>query len=109
MRGVKRKVQEEGLQHIYQNTYDGKLLFYSVLDRLVFLTIYSIAAKKYGVPVWGLCLMFDHIHSLVQVFATEIMSLFVGEYPNMCWLSIGTPAGRGPFFARHMAMLPKSA
>lgn len=108
MRGVKRKVQEEGLQHIFQNTYDGKLLFYSVLDRLVFLTIYSIAAKKYGVPVWGLCLMFDHIHSLVQVFATEIMSLFVGEYTSKYVLAFNRNSGRkGPIFRKAYGNAPK--
>ena len=108
MRGVKRKVQEEGLQHIYQNTYDGKLLFYSVLDRLVFLTIYSVVAKKYGVPVWGLCLMFDHTHSLVQVFATEIMSLFVGEYASKYALAFNRNSGRkGPLFRKAYGNAPK--
>lgn len=108
MRGVKRKVQEEGLQHIYQNTYDGKLLFYSVLDRLVFLTIYSVVARKYGVPVLGLCLMFDHIHSLVQVFATEIMSLFVGEYTSKYVLAFNRNSGRkGPMFRKAYGNAPK--
>lgn len=108
MRGVKRKVKEEGLQHIYQNTYDGKLLFYSVLDRLVFLTIYSVVAKKYGVPVLGLCLMFDHIHSLAQVYSTKLMSLFVGEYTSKYVIAFNRNSGRkGPVFRKAYGNAPK--
>lgn len=108
MRGVKRKMQDEGLQHIYQNTYDGKLLFYTVFDRLVFLTIYSVVAKKYGVPVLGLCLMFDHIHSLIQVYVTELMSRFVGEYTSKYVLAFNRNSGRkGPIFRKAYGNAPK--
>ena len=73
------------VQHVYQNTRNGFLIFYSVKDCLVFFTIFSTVARIHGVRVLGLCLMSDHIHVLVQVDDKEHLSRFVQHYTT--WFS----------------------
>ena len=62
MKSNKRKCYPEILNHCYQNTVDGGLIFYSVSDYLVFYTIASVVASRSPVRVVKMCLMFDHIH-----------------------------------------------
>lgn len=68
------------VQHIYQKTKNGYLIFYSARDCLVFFTIISMAARKCGVRVIGLCLMVDHVHVLVEAASKEQLSRFVHLY-----------------------------
>ena len=66
MKGRYRVFKAGALHHIYQRTYDGYLIFYSVRDFLVFFTLLCTTARKYKITVLGLCLMYDHIHVLVK-------------------------------------------
>lgn len=68
------------IQHVYQNTHNGFLVFYSVRDCLVFFTIISIVARQYNVRILGICLMVDHIHLLVEVPSQKELSRFVDHY-----------------------------
>ena len=68
------------VQHIYQKTDKGYLIFYSGRDCLVFFTIFCMAARKCGVRVIGLCLMVDHIHVLVEAASKEQLARFVHMY-----------------------------
>jgi len=68
------------VQHIYQRTNNGYLIFYSVKDYLVFFTIIMTVAKQHNVKILGLCFMVDHIHLLVKVESRESLSAFVHHY-----------------------------
>ena len=68
------------VQHIYQKTVGGYLIFYSVRDYLVFYTIFTCVARMHKVRVLGLCQMVDHLHILVQVDDLEEMRRFVHHY-----------------------------
>ena len=68
------------VQHIYQKTVGGYLIFYSVRDHLVFYTIISCVARMHNVKVLGLCQMVDHVHILVQVNDLEELRRFVHHY-----------------------------
>lgn len=67
------------LNHCYQRSRNGFLLFYSVSDYLVYFTLFCITAVKYGVRVLELCLMPDHIHASVIVNRREDLSAFFSE------------------------------
>lgn len=75
----KRFVLRWILNHCYQNTVDGNLIFYSVSDYLVYFTTFCIVARKYKVKVLALCLMPDHIHMSVAAASNDELSGFVGE------------------------------
>ena len=58
-----RAIYPGQLHHSYQRS-DGKVIFYSGRDCLVFFTIAMTAAKRFMVDTIGLCIMRDHIHQL---------------------------------------------
>ena len=74
--------------HTYQRTESGFNIFYEVEDYLVYYTIFSIWSKRYNIVVYGLCLMIDHLHSLISAstsqdftsFVNEVTSCFMREY-----------------------------
>lgn len=80
MKNRKTSFKKGAVIHIYQNTINRGLIFYDVLDFLVFFTIFCIEGKKYKVRVIGLCLMVDHIHVLIQAESRSEMEGFVREY-----------------------------
>lgn len=44
--------RQGAIQHIYQNTVDGVLIFYSVRDFLVFFTTFATVSRHYDIPFW---------------------------------------------------------
>ena len=87
------------VQHVYQRTHGGFLIFYSVKDYLVFFTLFSIAVRKYHIKVLGLCLMVDHIHVLVIADNKQHLSEFVRYYTTgYSWAYNRWHGQRGVFF-----------
>lgn len=80
MKSRKRVFYRQILQHCYQRTVDGYLLFYNVSDYLVFFTLFCTVAKKHGVTVLSLCQMPDHLHHATRANSSKQLSDFVGEY-----------------------------
>lgn len=72
--------QRSAVGHIYQRAQSGFVVFYNVKDSLVFFTIFSLTATKYKIRVLGLCLMYNHIHILVEAENHEIVARFVQEF-----------------------------
>ena len=72
------------VQHIYQRTTDGGLIFYSARDYLVLFTVIMIVARKYRVRILGLCFMVDHIHILIEAPSAEELHRFVRDYSSWC-------------------------
>ena len=106
MRG--RKFVNGEVNHTYQRTVSGFNIFYEVEDYLVYYTIFSVLAIRYGILVYGLCLMIDHIHSLVAAkdkkvfcrFMSHVSLLFVKEYNKAHHRS-------GPLFQEGFGSAPK--
>lgn len=91
----KRKFQGEAVNHVYQRTLSGFNIFYDVEDYLVYYTIFCVMAEKYGLVVYGLCLMIDHIHSLFVASSRKNLSKFVAH------------GRRGPLFEGRFGSAPK--
>ncbi len=72
--------QRGAVGHIYQRARSGFVVFYNVKDSLVFFTIFSLAAAKYKIRILGLCLMYNHIHVLIEAENHEIVARFVQEF-----------------------------
>lgn len=90
---------EGEVHHIYQRTMGRFNIFYDLEDYLVYYTIFSIAARQYGVCVVGLCLMIDHIHMLIKTEAKVAMSEFVRQVTSMFAREQNNDVGRkGPLF-----------
>lgn len=66
--------------HVYQNTPEGSLLFYTVSDFLVYFTVFCVSARKHHITVLGTCPMFDHLHGLFEEESRKSVSGFIGDY-----------------------------
>lgn len=62
--------------HVYQRSLNGSVIFYSLEDCLVYFTVFCTSAVKYGVSVLGLCVMYDHIHQLLEAPDLRTLSTF---------------------------------
>ena len=74
MKSRRRRFAYEGTEHIFKNTKDGGLLFYTLSDYLVYFTITCVAAEKTGVTLAALTLMRDHVHEELEVRHPQIMA-----------------------------------
>ena len=71
--------QKGAVGHIFQRARSGFVVFYSVKDSLVFFTIFSLTAAKHRIRVLGLCLMYNHIHVLVEAEDHKTIARFMQE------------------------------
>lgn len=80
-----RRVKEGILNHCYQRTIGGAVLFYSYADYLVYFTSYCILARKHGVVVLGVCQMPDHLHD--SVLARDKKQLAAFKRDQNAWFA----------------------
>ena len=66
----------EILNHCYQRSADGGVLFYTYSDHLVYFTEYCLAARQYDIEVLALCQMPDHVHDSVRTKRKDNLARF---------------------------------
>ena len=106
---MSRKFINNVVNHVYQRTRSGFNIFYEVEDYLVYYTIFSVLSVRYSISVYGLCLMIDHLHSLISAssrsefssFMSNVTIQFVKEYNRHHLRS-------GPLFGKAFGWSPKS-
>lgn len=104
----KRKFVNAELNHNYQRTISGFNIFYETEDYLVYYTIFSIVAKTLGLDVYGLCLMIDHIHSLITADTNEMYSKFMAKVTSVFVKEYNKEHGRtGALFSKAFGSAPK--
>ena len=72
----KRRFMPSEVNHVYQRSISGYNIFYEIEDYLVYYTIFSVLSLKYGITVYGLCLMIDHLHSLCSAAEKSLLARF---------------------------------
>lgn len=98
---MKRKFNEDGIMHIYQRTISGYNVFYCLEDFIIFYTIVSVYAKKFGIKLLAMCLMIDHTHLLASCSSLETLSRFISAYTSMFVREFNLYTGRsGPLFKK---------
>lgn len=73
-------VRANAVHHVYQNTRNGYLIFYSVKDYLILFSVISVFAFQYDIQILGISQMPDHIHLLVYVRNPDNFRAFIREY-----------------------------
>ena len=108
MKGQNRKCYRGVLNHCYQRTVNGEVLFYTKADYLVFFTIFCITAAHHPVRVLKLCQMPDHIHASVVVDRRRDLSAFVHDYTTCFARENNRTCHRtGPLFQSPFGSVPK--
>lgn len=104
----RRKFFPEDLQHIYQRTINGALIFYSKFDLLVFLTIFSIRAKTMNMKVLAVCPMVDHLHAVIQPVSIRQFRSFEMSVTSTFARLFNADVGRtGPLFRKRFGSADK--
>ncbi len=83
-----RLVSDKTVQHVYKRTSDNGVLFYRLIDRLVYYTIQSVCARRHRVRVLVASYMYTHVHEALRVmdasqlaaYERDVNSLFAKEY-----------------------------
>lgn len=87
--------------HIYQKGYQGRVLFYCLRDRLVYLSIFFEEARKRGVEVLAIALMFNHVHANIKVKDKAVLAGFNQAVQHRYAAARNRASGRkGPVFMR---------
>lgn len=104
----KRRFSSSALNHCYQRTVGGCLLFYTVTDYLVYFTIVCQAALRYDVTLVKLCPMPDHIHLSCFCKTVQMLSSFM-RYSNALYArEFNKICGRhGELFREEFGSAPK--
>ena len=74
-----RRFFPNGVQHIYQRANDKGVIFYDDIDRLVYFSIDSVMARRYGITVIGSSIMFTHLHKTAIVEKKRQMSKYIQD------------------------------
>lgn len=88
MKRVKRLFNADTLQHIYQISNFGRVIFYREEDYLLYYTILFVYSRRFNIKIAKICLMINHIHLLIfaennsslSKFMSAVTSVFVREY-----------------------------
>ena len=70
---------ERRVWHIYQRARHGFVVFYNTRDCLVFFTFFSMKATRHNIKVLGLCLMFNHIHIIIEASDKALVAAFMRD------------------------------
>ena len=104
----RKPFRSNSVLHLYQNAVNGYLLFYTRLDCLVFFTLVNVLAVKYRIHLLGLCLMPDHLHSLLEAGSRRALDAFVREYTSRFSRCQNQWLGRkGPLFNENFGLALK--
>lgn len=97
------------MNHTYQRSVSGFNIFYEVEDYLVYYTIFSVMSRRYGMVVYGLCLMIDHIHTLTSTSSCKIFSKFMSNVAIQFVKEYNRYHNRvGPLFSECFGSAPKA-
>lgn len=94
-------IRPRAVMHVYQNTYSGALIFYSVEDFIVFFTIFCVTVRKFSMHILALSLMPDHLHVSVVAQSRWELSAFVKEYTYIFSREYNKDSGQKGKFFRH--------
>ena len=103
-----RRFTPKVLNHVYQRTVNGYVIFYSISDYLVYFTTLCINSRKYRVKLLMVSLMQDHIHLSaiassakdLSNFMREVSKQFSANHNSVCHYS-------GSLFERPFGSAPK--
>lgn len=101
MKGGNRKFNKLGVHHIYQRAQDRGIIFYTTIDRLVYLSVASVKAREYKIRVLALAIMYSHLHQSCVAETKECLYKYIQDSSSIFARMYNRHYGRhGSLFAR---------
>ena len=108
MRNGNRKFFREEVMHVYQRAINGFNIFYTLEDRLVFYTIFSVFLRRFNITALALCLMIDHFHALLICGSRQTFYKFVSSVTSLYSRLFNESVSRkGRLFDKSFGSAPK--
>lgn len=79
---MKRRFTPGSVNHCYQKTLNGEVIFYCISDYLVCFTHISVASRRHPVKVLSQVFMPDHLHGSVAAETEKNLTDFVQDYTS---------------------------
>ena len=80
MRGRNNRFYRDGCaHHVFLKALEGNVLFYRTEDYVFFLTLLYYVARRYGIRIEAVCIMFNHVHILVKPTDNNRFKAFVND------------------------------
>jgi REP element-mobilizing transposase RayT len=80
MKTRKNRIFREGYaHHVYLKALNGNILFYRTEDYVFFLTLVYILAKRHGIGIEAVCIMFNHVHLFVRPVKRPAFEAFLRD------------------------------
>lgn len=103
-----RLVSDKSVQHVYKRTSDNGVLFYRLIDRLVYFTIQSVCARKHRVCVLVASYMYTHVHEALRVFDASQLAAYERDTNSLFAKEYNRETGHtGPVFESPYGRAPK--
>jgi len=108
MKRQKRTVIPNAVHHSYQRSIDGKIVFYTSRDAIVYYTIFMVWCKKLNITLLDLCLMAEHSHALTIPKDNDSLERLYAGVNNQFVKEFNSDCGRdGPLFESPFGSAPK--
>ena len=73
---MKRIFKDGFPHHVYLRGLNGNIIFYTTLDCVYYVTLYSVLSRRYGIRTYSFSLMPNHIHSFQEALTREVFVTF---------------------------------
>ena len=108
MRNGNRKFFREEVMHVYQRAINGFNIFYTLEDRLVFYTIFSVFLRRFNITALALCLMSYHFHAFLICGSRQTFYKFVSSVTSLYSRLFNESVSRkGRLFDKSFGSAPK--
>ena len=80
MRGRNNRFYRDGCaHHVFLKALEGNVLFYRTEDYIFFLTLLYSIARRYGIRIEAVCIMFNHVHIFVKPTDSDRLKAFLND------------------------------
>lgn len=80
MRGRNNRLYRDGCaHHVFLKALEGNVLFYRTEDYVFFLTLLYYTARRYGIGIEAVCIMFNHVHIFVKMTDSRRFKAFLND------------------------------
>ena len=110
MRGRNNRFYRDGCaHHVFLKALEGNVLFYRTEDYIFFLTLLYSTARRYGIRIEAVCIMFNHVHIFVKPTDSDRFKSFVNDLQHRFSIIYNKEYSLSGSLMMHAGFAPKSS
>ncbi len=110
MRGRNNRLYRDGCaHHVFLKALDGNVLFYRTEDYVFFLTLLYYTARRYGIGIEAVCIMFNHVHIFVKPTDSRRFKAFLNDLQHRFAMVFNKEYSLSGSLMMHAGFAPKGS